>query len=182
MKQLHSNPGSTENITSVQYLLFSYLYLLGIYLHYCSSISQWSNIGIFRVGFFFKTSLNFHSSSLQVRVRYTGKHLAIGSSHFESPQPISDKQNICLRFACWCVVPWDAHDSARPPSDRESVRPALQRSVQETNQVWLLRRSLPMLAKRQNKLNDREPIICCSAVERENWWRDGSHVLTKLWI
>lgn len=129
---------------SLQYLWFLYVYLLGIYLHYCLSVSHWSNISIFLCCCFFKkkSSLNFHSSSLQVRVRYTGIHLAFGSRHFESPRPISDKRNICLSFACWCVVPWDTHDSARPPSDRESVRPALQRSGRETNQVWLLRGSL----------------------------------------
>lgn len=49
-------------------------------------------------------------------------------------------------------------------------------------EVWVNQCALPTLAKRQNKVNGREPITCCWAVKRENWWRDGSHVLIKLSI
>lgn len=173
MKQLHKCTQILVPLKiSHQHLLFLYVYLLGISLRCCSSISQWSNISIFSCWcFFFKTSLNFHFSSLQVRVRYTGIHLAIGSRHFESPRPISDKRNVCLRFACRCVVPWDTHDSARPPSDRESVHSALQRSGRETNQVWLLRGSL-------------SESVCFAHVSwkaKQAKWQRGYYLLLSCW-
>lgn len=147
--QMHSNRGSTENREGLRHISTIFIIFVCLFVGKLSPLllfyfTMVKHQHMFMFFFFFlkKASLNFHSSSLQIRVWYTVIHLAIGSRHLESPRPISDKRNICLRFACWCVVPWDAHDSARPPSDRESVHWALQKSSWETSQVWLLRGSL----------------------------------------